>query len=82
MLTTKNRNHRPGLRETEFKKYEVKYDTFHLSTGETVAPSTFLGFHPLSGKPVEAGLYGRIATIHYNPKNDSLMIMAVSDNET
>jgi hypothetical protein len=61
-----------------YRKYEVEIGRCRLNPGESVTPETIIGWHHETGQPVMAGLYGRVATIYFNPMHDSLMIMAVS----
>lgn len=66
------------MNSTQYEKYEVDSRRFRLDVGELVAPETVIGVHHETGRPVKAGLHGRVATVYFNPMHDSLMVMAVS----
>ena len=65
---------------TQYQKYEVDSRGFELGIGAPVAPETLIGHHHETGRPVKAGLHGRVATVYFNPMHDSLMVLAVSSN--
>jgi hypothetical protein len=60
-------------------RYEVDSDECQLSVGDRVGPETLLGLHHATGAPVRAGMNGHIATIYFDPMNDSLLVMAVGE---
>ncbi len=61
-----------------YEKYEVDSRRCGLDVGDLLIPETIVGHHHKSGLPVKAGLYGRVATMYFNPMNDSVLILAVS----
>ena len=63
--------------EISYKKYEVDRESCILKLGDTVYPESLLGLHPISRQPVKAQMTGKIATMHFNPMNASLMIMII-----
>jgi hypothetical protein len=66
------------MKITQYEKYEVDSRGFELGPGEMVAPETVIGLHHETGRPVKAGLHGRVATVYFNPMHGSLMVLAVS----
>ncbi len=70
----------PPEQSINYKKYEVDIRRCQLNVGESLTPETIIGRHHETGQPVAAGLYGRVATIYFNPMHDSFMIMVVSRN--
>ncbi len=61
-----------------YEKYEVDSRGCGLGVGDMVVPETVVGVHHKTGQPVKAGFYGRVATMYFNPMNDSVLILAVS----
>jgi hypothetical protein len=70
------------LEGNRYRKYEVDSDTFNLDLYDVVVPDSIIGYHHKNGKLVKAGLQGKIATIYFNPMNDSLIITVVSTEES
>ena len=62
----------------QYEKYEVDSRRCGLDVGDLLVPETVVGLHHETGHPVKAGLYGRVATMYFNPMNNSVMILAVS----
>jgi hypothetical protein len=62
---------------TSYRKYEVDSKSCKVELGESVSPETVIGRHFASGQPVQAGIFGQIAAIYFNPMHDSLLILAV-----
>jgi hypothetical protein len=69
---------RTALGNFDYRKYEVDCRGCNLEIGDPVGQETIIGWHYRTGLPVEAGLNGQVATIHFNPMHDSLMILVVS----
>lgn len=61
-----------------YRRYEVDTRGFSLDLCDVVEPETVVGHECSSGNPVKAGLSGRIATVYYNPMNDSFIVLAVA----
>jgi hypothetical protein len=71
-------NPRKQRQTASYRKYEVDSRSCKVELGEFVAPETVIGRHFASGQAVQAGIFGQIATIYFNPMHDSLLILAVS----
>ncbi len=71
-------NHRKQRQTATYRKYEVSSKSCEVKLGEFVSPETVIGRHFASGQAVQAGIFGQIATIYFNPMHDSLLILAVS----
>lgn len=63
--------------QTRYRKYEVDRESCILKIGDLVYPHSLVGFHPITRQPIKAQITGKIATMHFNPMNLSLMIMAI-----
>ncbi len=67
---------------TEYRKYEVDFETCSIAETDIVTPDTLIGYHHHNGEPVKAGFYGYVASMFFNPMHNSLMILAISFNNS
>ncbi len=65
------------IERMQYEKYEVDSQKCRLDIGDLLVPETVVGLDRNTGLPVKAGLYGRVATMYFNPMNDSVMVLAV-----
>jgi hypothetical protein len=77
-MNTKVRNH-AEVRQAAYCKFWVESLSCRFTLNDHVAPETIVGRHPISGQEMKAGLQGHVATIFFNPRHESLMIMIVAD---
>ncbi len=58
-----------------FRTYEVEADGFDLHEGDGVAPGLIIGKEVKSGETIKAFYCGHIATVYFNPMNESYLVM-------
>ena len=59
----------------QFKTYEVDAEDFDIFEGDIVAPGSEIGIDIRSGTAIFMEQWGRVATVYYNPMNQSFLIM-------
>lgn len=74
-MTTKTGILRPIIQSVDYRKYEVDCKRFNLLLADLVTPETIVGWHYNSGQLIKANCYGYVATIYFNPRHDSFMVM-------
>jgi hypothetical protein len=70
-----------NLIETKYKKYEVASRNCSINLLDTVTPETVIGCHYGNKRPIRSELHGRVATMYYNPRHDSLIVMVVASGD-
>ncbi len=74
-MTTETGILRPTIQSVDYRKYEIDCRRFNLQIADLVTPETIVGWHYDSGQPIKANCYGYVATIYFNPRHDSFMVM-------
>lgn len=66
----------------QFRTYEIDANDCELFEGDRISPGEEIGIDIRSGSPVILNYWGQVATIFYNPRNHSflLMIYRLSDD--
>jgi hypothetical protein len=77
-MVTETQITKTAIDNFDYRKYEVGYRGCSLEIGDPVSQETIIGWHYRTCLPVKAGINGQVATIHFNPMHDSLMILVVA----
>jgi|WetSurMetagenome_2_1015567.scaffolds.fasta_scaffold651115_1 hypothetical protein len=67
-----------------FKTYEIDANDCELFEGERLVPGQEIGTDIRSGMAICIDFWGQVATVYYNPMNDSFLVMIhrISDKKT
>ena len=65
----------------KYKKFEIEASECDLQIGLSVTPETIIGRDFETGKMIEAGCHGRVASINFNASNHTLIVIIESAEE-
>ena len=58
-----------------FRTYEIDANDCELYEGDRLAPGQEIGTDIRSGTAIYMDFWGQVATVYYNPMNDSFLVM-------